>query len=221
MGQGCRGVGGGVSGKGVSEKAFTDMAALGSVTRTLRKSLSGGQKQEGYPWRKKQSRGAQTWADVSLSEWALEGTTGKAVLASPIFAGLGRPYHSTTWDECADTASVRDPPGSEAEVRRWPRPAPMQFQKQLSCSLHYQHFTKPRATPTQPSVSKKKIDYIRPFVLPLKPWQQKFVQNSNSSREFYGSPGKPNSQNSQKVRTGRDLSDALQPSPLAEEARKP
>lgn len=70
MGQGCRGVGGGVSGKGVSEKSFIDMAALGSVTRTLRRSLSGGQKQEGYPWRKKQSRGAQTWADVSLSEHA-------------------------------------------------------------------------------------------------------------------------------------------------------
>lgn len=55
MGQGCRGVGGGVSGEGVLEKAFIDMAALGSVTRTLRRSLSGGQKQEGYPWQKKQS----------------------------------------------------------------------------------------------------------------------------------------------------------------------
>lgn len=57
-------------------------------------------------------------------------------------------------------------------------------------------------------------------MLQLKPWQQKFVKNFNSSREFYGSPGKPNSQN-QKVRSGRNLSDVLQSFLLVEEALKP
>lgn len=58
-------------------KSLYRYGSIGSDTRTLRRSLSGGQKQEGYPWKKKQSRGARTRADVSLSERALEEPPGR------------------------------------------------------------------------------------------------------------------------------------------------
>lgn len=63
------------------------------------------------------------------------------------------------------------------------------------------------------------MDYIKPFVLQLKPWQQKLVQNFNSNVEFYESPGKPNPQNHKKLEE-RDLSENLQSPPFAEEALK-
>lgn len=78
MGLGGRGVAGGV-GEGVPEKA-----SIGLVASTLTRRSSGrvcreDKLRKSVPGRR--NRGARTWADVNLPNWASEGTGRKDVLA--------------------------------------------------------------------------------------------------------------------------------------------
>lgn len=78
MGLGGRRVGGGV-GEGVPEKVFIGLVASTLTQRSSGRVCQEDKHRKGVPGRR--NRGARTWADVSLSNWALEGTSRKDVLA--------------------------------------------------------------------------------------------------------------------------------------------